>query len=49
LNIPSGITVGVRGGQYRVIENIPCGQGNFVLKLQDLSNPQFTFLGYNFC
>jgi len=43
LNIPSGITVGLRGGQYRVIETIRCGQGNFVLKLQDLSNPQFIF------
>lgn len=43
MTIAPGMTVKTRGKQCRVVESIPCGRGESVLRLQALDDPQFTF------
>ncbi len=43
MTIAPGMTVKARGRQCRVVESTPCGHGKFVLRLQALDDPQFTF------
>ncbi|MEJ7613317.1 MAG: SNF2-related protein, partial [Candidatus Fervidibacter sacchari] len=43
MTIAPGMTVKARGKQCRVVESIPCGRGESVLRLQALDDPQFTF------
>jgi len=43
MTVAPGMVVKARGKQCRVVESIPCGRGEFVLRLQALDDPQFTF------
>ena len=43
MTIAPGMTVKARERQCRVVESIPCGHGKFVLRVQALDDPQFTF------
>jgi len=43
MTIAPGMTVEARGKRCRVVESIPCRHGEFILRLQALDDPQFTF------